>query len=194
MKLKITGGLQKGRFIDAPKGSSTRPTSEKLRKTFFDILRDRVENAIVIDFFAGSGAVGIEALSRGAAAAYFIDNDHHAIATIHHNLKMLDLASHGYVYKLDGLKAVGILLEKGVQADVIFIDPPYAKETGPQGLGERLIGLIDRSPILKQGGLILLEEGRYFDDARCNTQLTSLRLMSKRGSSDTSLYLYEKMI
>lgn len=189
MKLKITGGLFKGRFIDPPKGSATRPTSEKLRKTYFDICQDKVEEATVIDFFAGSGAIGIEAISRGALHAYFIDQDHHATNTIKLNLESLHIQEKATVYKMDIFKALKLLEDGSIKADIIFIDPPYAKESGSISLGEKLLGLLDQSEILKENTWIFLEEGRYFNSERAFKDLKKISLFSSRGSQDTMLYL-----
>lgn len=189
MKLKITGGNFKGRMIDPPKGTATRPTSEKLRKTYFDICQDKVLDAAIIDFFAGSGAIGIEAISRGAKHAYFIDQDHHAVAAIKSNLESLKIEDQATIYKMDIFKSLKLLEKESIQADIIFIDPPYAKALEPISLGEKLLALLDDSTIISNKTWLFLEEGRYFNQERAFQDLKRLKLASSRGSQDTMLYL-----
>jgi 16S rRNA (guanine966-N2)-methyltransferase len=122
--VRVVGGLARGRKIQAPSGTSTRPTSDYVREAVFNVLGSRggVDGAHVLDLFAGSGAMGIEALSRGAASATFVENDAKAVAVIRANLDHLGLVADATVVRAD---APGWLVTAG-RFDLAFVDPPYA--------------------------------------------------------------------
>ena len=130
--MRVVAGTHRGRVLKAPKGEQTRPTSDRVREALFSILADSVEQASVLDLFAGSGALGIEALSRGAASATFVDNAHAAIAAIGDNLETLGLA--GEVLRMPALRALACTPVVDRQYDLVFIDPPYrlASALGPE--------------------------------------------------------------
>ncbi len=188
MKLKITGGLLKGRFIDAPKGKTTRPTSEKLRKTIFDICQMNTEGSVVLDLFSGSGALGLESISRGANFAYLVDHDHTAQLCISQNAKALDIEKNICLLKLDVFKALEKFGNQGIKFDLIFIDPPYATDRVPISLSEKVISFLDRSTLLNPECTLFLEEGRYFNDERALGALAHLQLKSKRQMGDSLLF------
>lgn len=124
--MRIVGGTLGGRVLRAPTGHSTRPTSEKVREAIFNILPD-VEGARVLDIFAGSGALGIEALSRGAVHATFIDFDKTALKVLRQNLAELGLEDRATVIAQDAVAAV----RRATPAEpwrFVFIDPPYASD------------------------------------------------------------------
>ena len=130
----MIGGELRGRRLVAPPGPEVRPTSDRVREAIFDILFSRggVEGAQVVDLFAGSGALGIEALSRGAAAATFVDSSTAALAAVRANLATLHLA--GEVLALSARRFLATAREGGRQYDLVFIDPPYrqARALGPE--------------------------------------------------------------
>jgi 16S rRNA (guanine966-N2)-methyltransferase len=124
--MRIVGGSHGGRVLKAPHGAATRPTSEKVRQAIFNILPD-VEGLQVLDLFAGSGALGIEALSRGAAHATFIDQAKPALAVVRENLRDLGLEDRSTVLAGDAVALAG----RHVPASpwqVVFIDPPYRSD------------------------------------------------------------------
>lgn len=123
----------------APKGLATRPTADRVREALFDILGPRVAGAEVLDLFAGSGAVGIEALSRGAARAVFVERDHAAVAALRQNLDRLGLAPRARVIVRDVEAALRGLARRGARFDLVFLDPPYAGDLAARtlaGLGD----------------------------------------------------------
>jgi len=130
--MRVVAGTHRGRVLKAPKGEQTRPTSDRVREALFSILADSVEQASVLDLFAGSGALGIEALSRGAASATFVDNAHAAIAAIDGNLEALGLVAE--VLRMPALRALACTPVGDRQYDLVFIDPPYrlASALGPE--------------------------------------------------------------
>lgn len=192
MKLKITGGIHKGRMIDAPKGNQTRPTSEKLRKTFFDICQMRIEDSFVLDLFSGSGAIGLEALSRGCTESYLVESDSKAQFTIDNNIKLLSYQKSAHLLKMDVLKALARLKEAGIVFDLIFMDPPYATNKEAKGLAEQVLEKIEDLNLLKDDGMILLEEGRHFNLERCIDGLKTLELFNQRKAGDTQIFQFVK--
>ena len=122
--MRIIAGQYKGRRLDAPSWPGLRPTSDKLRETLFNILAPRVDGARVLDAYAGTGAVGIEALSRGAADVVFIDRDRRAVGLVRKNLTQCGVEQRYTIHCGEG---AGVLrrLDAGVRFDLIFLDPPY---------------------------------------------------------------------
>jgi len=131
--MRIVGGSLGGRVLRAPSGAATRPTSEKVRQAIFNILPD-VEGMQVLDLFAGSGALGIEALSRGAAHATFIDQAKPALAAARENLRELDLEARSTVLAGDAVA----LAARHVPASpwqLVFVDPPYRSDLAVRAVG-----------------------------------------------------------
>jgi 16S rRNA (guanine966-N2)-methyltransferase len=129
--VRVVAGRYGGRSLRAPRGEQTRPTSDRVREALFSILAS-VEGAQVLDLFAGSGALGIEALSRGAAAATFVDSAASAVAAVRHNLEQLGLQAE--VLRMPALRALACTPIAGRQYDLVFLDPPYrmASPLGPE--------------------------------------------------------------
>ena len=188
MKLKITGGTFRGRFIDAPKGKTTRPTSEKLRKTIFDICQMQIEGSTTLDLFAGSGALGLESISRGAIKTFLVDSDFDAQMTIINNIKALKIESEAIILRKAVLKALDQLQEEQRQFDIIFIDPPYTLTKEEVGLGEKALLRLDESLLLKPQSIVFLEEGKFFNLDRALSFLKRLNLKSQRQAGESNLY------
>src|SRR5690348_14645671 len=142
MTLRIIGGQFKNRLLKAPKGSKTRPTLAILRKAVFDMLQFTIADARFLDLFAGSGVMGIEALSRGAGHAAFIDADRTAIHCIRENLKLLQLEEQSEVHHCDAFTALKKYAHKNNSFDVIYIDPPY-KLSRETPILQELLAFID---------------------------------------------------
>jgi len=121
--LRVIGGSAKGRKLKAPKGLKTRPTSERVREALFDILGPEVIGASFLDLFAGSGAVGIEALSRGAGKVVFVEKDNHVRKTIRENLDICGFSEQARIWAKDARMVLDSYKFKPF--DIIFIDPPY---------------------------------------------------------------------
>jgi 16S rRNA (guanine966-N2)-methyltransferase len=126
---RIIGGQGKGRRLKAPKGLATRPTGARVRQTLFDILAPRLPGCRFLDAFAGSGAVGLEALSRGAARVVLVDQGREAVTALEHNAELLARAGGQVeVFRQDARTAARTLAERGFLFDVVFLDPPYESE------------------------------------------------------------------
>lgn len=124
--MRIIAGQARGRRIHVPKGNNVRPTSDRVRESLFSILGTKTTGAVVLDMFAGSGALGLEALSRGASSAVFIEKSKAVQGVLKRNISELDFSGGVRVIGGDALAAVGRLAREGVRFDIIFLDPPYA--------------------------------------------------------------------
>ena len=176
----ISGGL-KGRRIKFPE--NIRPTQQKVRKSIFDCLRNFVKGSIFLELFAGSGAVGLEAFSYGAAEVTFVDNDINCLRIIEANLKSLRQEAYR-IYKKDSLLAVAELSEKAMKFDIIFLDPPYGKELAKNSLLK--ISVCD---ILSASGILVLEHNKKEElPERCG----SLMLFKQKRYGDTVLSFYQR--
>ena len=150
--MRITGGEFRGRKIKTLEGLSTRPISEMARKALFDLIGPRVIGSVFLDLFAGTGSVGIEALSRNAASAVFVENAGKAVQVIEYNLKTLGVEGRSSVFRNDVLSWLNIASEKGDEFDIIFVGPPYYK-----GYADRALDSLAKKNILKKGGLIFVQ-------------------------------------
>ena len=147
--MRVIAGALKGRRLKAPGWEGVRPTSDKLRETLFNILAARIDGARVLDGYAGTGAVGIEALSRGAATVAFIEKDARAAALIQDNLTACGVEQ-GYTIQRGDAASVLRRLPAGAAFDLIFLDPPYDDDTVTQALEAA-------AALLAPDGLVVLE-------------------------------------
>lgn len=152
--MRIVGGAHRGTGLVVPKGGGTRPTSDRLRETIFNVLVHRFDGALdgarVLDLFAGSGAMGLEALSRGAAFALFVETAAEARAAIRRNVEAVGALGTSRVWRRDATKLGPAPLPP---FDLVFADPPYG-----QGLGEAALAEVARHGWVKAGALAVLEE------------------------------------
>lgn len=153
--MRVITGKFKGRKLKAPNGLDVRPTSDRVKESIFNILRNIPENSKVLDLFAGTGNIGIEFLSRGADECFFIDNDNVSINIIRENLEHIGLLQQTYIYKNSAEDAIMILSKKGLKFDYIFIDPPYGKNLVLPSLEK-----ICNEKITKKDGLVIIEHER----------------------------------
>jgi 16S rRNA (guanine966-N2)-methyltransferase len=156
--MRVIGGTYRSRRLVAPRGLATRPTSDRLRETLFNILAARIESAVFADLYAGSGAVGIEALSRGARLVYFADNAPPAVAAIRENLAALEIRSGFKIESGSVASALRKLREADEPCSIIFLDPPYASA---EAYTRTLTNIGDEADsLLTSGGIVVAEHGR----------------------------------
>jgi 16S rRNA (guanine966-N2)-methyltransferase len=175
--MRVIAGQWGGRRLQAPPGDATRPTSDRVREALFSVLGERVDGARVLDLFAGSGALGIEALSRGAASATFVDSAARAVAALRRNLDALGAG--GEVRRQDALRFLGSASADAREYDLVFLDPPYrlAHRLGPE--------LSSRLPAVLAPGAVVVAES----DRRAPLEL-SLPLNDERRYGDTLIRIY----
>lgn len=182
MSFSIASGFFKGRKLASPPSSITRPTSSLVRDALFNSLQTAIDDAEFLDLFAGSGAMGLEALSRGAKAATFVESHRLAIASIKKNIETFNVAEKCSVISQKSEKALEALEKKDKTFDIIFADPPYAQKE----LYDDVIRFIDQKNILKKSGVFCIEAPIDFE-APLLERLKSVR--SKRYGS-TKLIFY----
>lgn len=150
---RIIAGRGKGRRLNMPKGLETRPTGARVRQTLFDILAPEMPGCRFLDAFAGSGAVGLEALSRGASRVVLIDTSAVAVATIRSNAQAVSAAGGELqVFRQDARIALMALAERGARFDVVYLDPPYDAD-----LYEPVIALVGEQALLADDGVLVAE-------------------------------------
>jgi 16S rRNA (guanine966-N2)-methyltransferase len=175
--MRIVAGTHRGRLLKAPKGEQTRPTSDRVREAIFSILGQSLHDAAVLDLFAGSGALGIEALSRGAASATFVDSAHAAISAVADNLGALGLE--GEIVRMPALRALACTPVANRQYDLVFIDPPYRLASG---LGPELS--VALKSVLRPTARVVTESDRR------NPLLLALPLQLERRYGDTLIRIH----
>jgi 16S rRNA (guanine966-N2)-methyltransferase len=150
--VRIIGGALKGRRLSPLRGQSVRPTTDYLRESIFNILAGRVTGAVVLDLFAGAGSLGIEALSRGASSAVFVEKSAQALKALLRNIAACSLEERCTVVRRDVLRASNFLKATGHRFDLVFADPPYDR-----GLVQPTLHLVDRVGCVAEGGLVVFE-------------------------------------
>jgi 16S rRNA (guanine966-N2)-methyltransferase len=151
--MRIVGGADRGRRLRAPRGQGTRPTAERVREALFDILGPAVAGTRVLDLYAGTGAVGLEALSRGATRAVFVEKDPEALRALRQNLATLAASrAAARVVAGDAVSALATLGREEAPFDLAFLDPPYAASVIPRVLGALVLAglLAPRARVIVQ--------------------------------------------
>jgi 16S rRNA (guanine966-N2)-methyltransferase len=138
-----------------PRDRSLRPTSDRVKESIFNILGGEIEGRLVLDLFAGTGNLGIEALSRGARKVVFVEKGRHALGLIEKNLAQFGLEGRSEVLPVDANRAIGIFKQRGKTFDLIFMDPPYEK-----GLIEKTLLKLSSHPVYHQDSLLVIEHHR----------------------------------
>jgi 16S rRNA (guanine966-N2)-methyltransferase len=158
--MRVIAGTYRSRRLIAPRGLATRPTSDRLRETLFNVLTPRIEGAVFADLYAGSGAVGIEALSRGARLVYFVDNAASAVTAIRENLAALAIRSGFKIDSHSVSAALRKLSESGPQdrCTIVFLDPPYS---ATDDYAHTLTGISQHADsLLAADGIVIAEHAR----------------------------------
>lgn len=164
--MRITGGTLKGRKIKTPSSKTTRPTQEKVRESIFNMLQFDIPGSDFLDLFAGSGAVGIEALSRGAKSVTFVERNRAAGNVLKSNLKALELDAKVFIADVQKV------LPKLPSFDIVFLDPPYG------------VQLTNLSHLVKPEGLLIFETIKP-------VELAGLSLKKTKTFGDTLIHVYE---
>jgi len=187
--MRITGGTARGRNLFGPpsKNPFLRPTTDRVREAVFDILGDQVGGATVADLYSGTGAYGLEALSRGAARVVFADNSNRAMELLTKNCRKLFPEANVFAFLLDlskksGLERVRNRLEDKPLFDLIFLDPPYK-----QGLAAKTLKFIDESEFAAPDATVIVEEHK---SVAMPEKLDRLHLTDQRQYGESTISLY----
>ncbi|MCL2396476.1 MAG: 16S rRNA (guanine(966)-N(2))-methyltransferase RsmD [Defluviitaleaceae bacterium] len=154
--MRVIAGSARGTVLFSPRGDATRPTSDFVKENIFNIIRDDVYGVDFLDLFAGSGAVGIEALSRGANSATFVDASQKCVALVQRNLEKTRLKDKAVVIKADATNAIEKLAAQGQKFGIIFLDPPYFGD-----FVDNVLQAIVHKDILARDGYIILEMSKH---------------------------------
>lgn len=169
--MRIIAGKFRSQPLLSPKGRNTRPTSDRLRETLFNVLAPRIPDAIFADLYAGTGAVGIEALSRGAREVYFAENAKGPLEALYRNLQRFAVGEQAQVESVGTLFLLRRLVELEVHLDVVFLDPPYNDHRGY----ETTLRFLAEQPILAAGAIVVAEHARRSPLPEVSSQLQSYR-------------------
>ena len=176
--MRIIAGERKGHTIFAPRGRETRPTSDRVRENVFNIVAPWVEGALVLDLYAGSGAMGLEALSRGASSAVFVESDRDAVHAIERNLDKLRLTG-ATILRLEATTALAQEAASGRKYDLVLVDPPYTM-TNFDSLARYL------PRVLADDGLLVFETTK-----RIEPDVPELAMRTTRAYGSTRVTVFE---
>ncbi|OAT81833.1 16S rRNA (guanine(966)-N(2))-methyltransferase RsmD [Desulfotomaculum copahuensis] len=179
--MRVIAGTARGRRLKAPRGWPGRPTADRVKEALFNILAARVPGSSFLDLFAGTGNVGIEALSRGAERAVFVEKDGRAVRAIEENLAATGLEGRAQVLKRDMPAALAEMAGRNC-FDLIFVDPPYGR-----ALEKKALDLIGGNGLLASGGWVIVESGKREILPR---EAAGLILFRQERYGDTMLSLY----
>ena len=185
--MRIIAGKYRSRPLKALPGIDTRPTSDRLRETLFNVVLSArggsLEETVWLDIFAGTGAVGIEALSRGARQVYFIESARKAANLIRDNLRCLGIAEGFEVSEREALQAIRLLDSQAVACDICFIDPPYRVRSAY----EQILGFLSQSRLISVDSVVIAEHERRYDPGERFGALLRFRTL-EQGDSALSFY------
>jgi 16S rRNA (guanine966-N2)-methyltransferase len=189
--VRITGGNARGRTLAAPKSGQAliRPTTDRVREALFNILSNRMTGSFVLDLFAGTGAIGIEALSRGAAFTLFVDQSIEAGRLIETNLRTCFGKPHAAFLQFDLAAATHLLpllsrVPPATRFDLVFMDPPYQKN-----LAEHVLTMVEKADFLAPSALVIVEEHRRVS---LPAEVGSLTVIDQRRYGETGLWFYKQ--
>lgn len=181
--MRVIAGKYRSRKLQAPAGAATRPTSDRLRETLFNVVAPSVEGSTWLDLFAGSGAIGIEAISRGAEMVYFVESSNPALQAIRRNLTELKIEGAFEILSREAVAALRLLESRDVLCDFCFLDPPYRKVDDYA----EVLGLLAESSLLKPQALVIAEHDKHFDPGESFAGLKRKRVL-RQGDAVLSFY------
>ncbi|MGH7963620.1 MAG: 16S rRNA (guanine(966)-N(2))-methyltransferase RsmD [Candidatus Binatia bacterium] len=184
--MRVVSGSAGGRHLKVPKGHKVRPTADQVREAIFNILVSRfpLADVSILDLFAGTGALGIEALSRGARAAVFVDASPEAQRIIRENLDLTGLRRQGRIMRASVAKGIKVVEEQGLRFGGVFLDPPYG-----EGWVDQILRLLAQSAILEPDAWIVVEHGQGEEGAEA---YPFLALTDRRRYGTTGVAFYQR--
>jgi 16S rRNA (guanine(966)-N(2))-methyltransferase RsmD len=181
--MRVIAGKFRSRRLVAPAGTGTRPTSDRLRETLFNVVAGSVEGSVWLDLFAGTGAIGIEALSRGARTVYFVESSKRAARTLRENLKSLGIEGGFEVLEREVSSGLRQLSGQALHCDFCYLDPPYRK----MGDYDQTLTFLAESELMAPGGLVIAEHDKHFDPGDAFGRLRRRRKL-QQGDAVLSFY------
>ncbi len=187
--MRVIGGNLRGRKLCAFKDTSTRPTADRVRESVFNIIAPLLPRERALDLYAGTGAMGIEALSRGVKEAHFVDNNPEAADVIKKNIEGLKLSDRAKLFKRDVTGFLDGLTEREAGYDLIFIDPPYSA-----GLTASTLAKLTASGALKTGGVVVVETGKRepISDEELKRGFEGLKQIDFRKYGTSLIYIFKR--
>ncbi|SET16194.1 16S rRNA (guanine(966)-N(2))-methyltransferase RsmD [Paenibacillus sp. NFR01] len=183
--MRVVSGSAKGRPLRSVPGNGTRPTTDKVKEAVFSMIGPYFEGGEALDLFAGTGGLGIEALSRGMDKAVFVDMEPKSIETVKANLKAVKLEAQAEVYRNDASRALGALEKRGRAFDLVFLDPPYRLKHG----AELMLAMVEKG-LLRPGALIVLEHESGYGYPEDIPGFSQLR-KAVYGETAVAIYKYD---
>lgn len=184
--MRVIAGELRGRKLQELEGINIRPTSDRVKESLFNMFGTRIYDSEFLDLFAGTGGIGIEAYSRGAAKIVFIDESPKSVQVLKGNLEKLKVSEGIEVYNTDYGNAIVRLAQEGRVFDIIFVDPPYLK-----GLAQNALNRISEEGILKEDGIVVVE---HDIQDRLPEAAGALRLQRQKKYGNTMLSFYGILI
>lgn len=184
--MRVISGSARGRPLKSVPGTGTRPTTDKVKEALFSMIGPYFEGGNVLDLFAGTGGLGIEALSRGMDKAIFVDLDYKSVETVKANLKATGFLGQAEVYKNDAERALKTLAKRGASFDLVFLDPPYRHKNS-----NKLMERMDELNLLQNQAVLVLEYDSSFE---YQDQIGPFKMMRKTeyGEIGITIYVYEQ--
>ena len=180
--MKVISGTLKGRKIAGYDIDGTRPTMDRVKESLFAMIQDNIKGSIVLDLFAGSGQLGIEALSNGASRSYFIDNNSEVIKVLNSNIANLNIKDKAVVILSDWKRFLNEAGDRGLKFDLIFIDPPYDYD-----VYEKILTKISALNLLNKDGLVVLEH----HNLKFSDKYGELTLFKTKNYGNKSVNIYK---
>ncbi len=180
--MRVISGKARGRPLKAVPGQSTRPTTDKVKEAIFSMIGPYFEGGQALDLFAGTGGLGIEALSRGMDRAVFVDTDRKSVETIRGNLRATALESQAEVYRNDAFRALKALAKRGMKFDLVFLDPPYKLR-----LIEPALQQLEEYALLHEQAVAVAEHDASFN---CGETLGMFVCEKRAEYGDTAVTIY----
>ncbi|MFS1513246.1 16S rRNA (guanine(966)-N(2))-methyltransferase RsmD [Chengkuizengella sp. SCS-71B] len=181
--LRVISGVSKGRKLKAVPGSHTRPTTDKVKEAIFSRIGPYFSGGTVLDLFAGTGALGIEAISRGMDRGIFIDINPKSIEVIKGNISVVGQTEQAEVYRNDAKKALKACAKRKLKFDLVFLDPPYKLE-----MTEDILQQMDLLTLFQKGAIVVVEHDAVY---KYNEQIGKLQSNRRLVYGDTAVTVYE---
>jgi 16S rRNA (guanine(966)-N(2))-methyltransferase RsmD len=182
--LRIIAGYAKGRKLKSPENQDIRPTSDRVKEAIFSMIAFYIPGKIVLDLFAGTGNLGLEALSRGAKFSVFVDNNREALKLVNQNIKLLGYKDKTSVVFSDALKALDLFRKRNEKFDIVFIDPPYR-----QSLYGEIIQSIAENDIIDRSGILIIEHPA---DIKLKDEYEGLKKIKEKKYGNTSITILKR--